>query len=305
MNPYEQRLSDLAGGRPDVVVMTAENRAAIRGLPARLGDRFIDVGICEQTLVGVAAGMALRGRVPFVHALAAFLTMRAFEFIRTDVGIPSLPVKLIGFIPGFLSDANGPTHQAVEDIALMRSIPNMCVFCPADEDELVRALPSIADDPRPFYVRFNSRRRFVEHQSDPKAGRAEALFSGRDLTFAVAGFLLEHVLEARDLLVGAGYSVGVINTRFVEPLDTATVIRAARETRTIVTVEDHFRRGGLYETVAEAVRSAGSSTPVRPLALEQRWFRTGTLADVLEAEGFTGKQIAERALHLAKGGEPS
>src|SRR6202012_652928 len=97
--------------------------------------RFIDVGIAEQTLVGAAAGLALRGRIPVAHALAAFLTMRAFEFIRTDVGIARLPVKLVGGAAGILSEANGPTHQAIEDVALMRTIPHMLVFCPADTSE--------------------------------------------------------------------------------------------------------------------------------------------------------------------------
>src|SRR5207245_579692 len=139
---------------PRVVVMTAENRAAIRALPEKLGARFIDVGICEQTMVGAAAGLALRGRVPVVHALATFLTMRAFEFIRTDVGIGRLPVKLVGGVPGFLSDANGPTHQAIEDVALMRGIPGMEIVCPTDEEELAAALPEILQSPRPAYIRY-------------------------------------------------------------------------------------------------------------------------------------------------------
>src|SRR5436305_13855158 len=125
---YEELLEEIAAEDERLVVMTAENRAAIRNLPSKLGNRFIDVGICEQTMVGAAAGLALRGRTPVAHALATFITLRAFEFIRSDVGIGNLPVKLVGGVPGFLSDANGPTHQAVEDIALMRGIPNMQVF---------------------------------------------------------------------------------------------------------------------------------------------------------------------------------
>src|SRR5215470_12767192 len=112
---YEEVLKERFAGDSSLIVMTAENRAAIRNLPALFGDRFIDVGICEQTLVGAAAGLALRGRTPVVHALASFLTLRAFEFIRTDVGIAQLPVKLVGAFAGFLSEANGPTHQALED----------------------------------------------------------------------------------------------------------------------------------------------------------------------------------------------
>jgi transketolase len=123
-------LYEIVKDKPCYVIMTAENLAAIRKLPPLLKERFIDTGITEQTLVGAAAGMALRGRVPVVHALAAFLTMRAFEFIRTDIGLAGLPVKLVGSVAGFLSTANGPTHQAIEDIALMSMIPSMHIFCP-------------------------------------------------------------------------------------------------------------------------------------------------------------------------------
>src|SRR5665213_3168052 len=154
---YEELLTEIALSDDRFIVMTAENRALVRNLPAKLGKRFIDTGITEQTMIGAAAGLALRGRIPVVHALATFLSMRAFEFIRTDVGIPNLPVKLSSFIPGFLSDGNGPTHQALEDISLMRGIPNMTVFAPADENDLVEMLPQIWAHPSPSYVRINTR----------------------------------------------------------------------------------------------------------------------------------------------------
>src|ERR1700733_6606886 len=125
---YEELLTQTALADERFIVMTAENRALVRNIPGILGNRFIDTGITEQTMVGAAAGLALRGRTPVVHALTSFLTMRAFEFVRTDLGIADLPVKLSGFIPGFLSDANGPTHQAIEDISIMRGIPNVTVF---------------------------------------------------------------------------------------------------------------------------------------------------------------------------------
>jgi transketolase len=137
---YEECLKKVVVNDERYVVLTAENRAPIRNLPPILGSRFIDTGITEQALVGAAAGLALRGRIPIAHALATFLTMRAFEFIRTDVGLPGLPVKLVGYVPGLLSEANGPTHQALEDVALMRGIPKMQVFCPADLDDMVACL---------------------------------------------------------------------------------------------------------------------------------------------------------------------
>src|ERR1700742_4346513 len=132
---YEQLLIQTALEDERMIVMTAENRALVRNAPAAIKGRFIDTGITEQTMIGAAAGLALRGRVPVVHALATFLTLRAYEFIRTDVGIAHLPVKLSGFIPVFLSDGNGPTHQAIEDVSLMRGIPGMQAFCPADEQD--------------------------------------------------------------------------------------------------------------------------------------------------------------------------
>ena len=127
---YENLIRETALADDRLMVLTAENRALIRTLPPILEGRFLDTGITEQTLIGAAAGLALRGRIPVVHILACFMTMRAFEFIRTDVGIPHLPVKFSGFVPGFLSDGNGPTHQAIEDVSLMRGIPGMTVFAP-------------------------------------------------------------------------------------------------------------------------------------------------------------------------------
>src|SRR5581483_7787888 len=154
MPTYEEFLKERALRDEALVVMTAENRAVIRNLPPVLGPRFIDVGICEQTMIGAAAGLALRGRTPVAHALATFLTMRAFEFIRTDVGIPGLPVTLVGGVPGFLSEANGPTHQALEDVAIMRGIPGMQVFCPADREELISGMQAVLDSKKPTYVRY-------------------------------------------------------------------------------------------------------------------------------------------------------
>src|SRR6185436_1840453 len=116
---------------------------------------------------------ALRGRIPVVHALATFLTLRAFEFIRTDVGIGGLPVKLVGYVPGFLSEADGPTHQALEDVALMRVIPGMRVVCPADEAELVAALPLLLDDRAPCYIRYNAMPAAVRHREPFAFGKAE------------------------------------------------------------------------------------------------------------------------------------
>jgi transketolase len=295
---YESTLFRLCATDSRIIVMTAENRAAIRNLPAALGPRFIDVGICEQTMVGMAAGLALRGRIPVVHALASFLTMRAFEFIRTDVGIDGLPVKLIGGVAGFLSEANGPTHQAIEDVAIMRSIPGMEVVCPADEEELLRALPEIINRPAPVYVRYNARPAVARHQADYTIGEGEVLHRGSDVTLLVAGFLLEEACHARAVLEETGYSVMLVNLRSLVPIDHGLILRCARRTRLLVTIEDHFRVGGLRSIVAETLLEAGQAIPVHSIALEGRWFRPGLLHDVLVHEGFTGTRIAERVCRV-------
>ncbi|MGZ3757258.1 MAG: transketolase family protein [Mucilaginibacter sp.] len=291
---YEELLTEYALADEQVIVMTAENRALVRNLPGILGKRFIDTGITEQTMIGAAAGLALRGRTPVVHALTSFLTMRAFEFIRTDVGIADLPVKLSGFIPGFLSDANGPTHQAIEDISLMRGIPNMMVFAPADEDDLVKMLPEIWQSAEPAYTRINTRKTGYVHE-DFVPGKAEVIAKGTDVTILTYGLLFEQALVAVEILKQEGLSVGLVNMRSLKPVDEQAISDAA-DSKLVVTLEDHFLTGGLYSIVAEVLLSRQKTANVLPMALKEKWFRPALLPDVLQHEGFTGKQIAEQIL---------
>jgi transketolase len=290
---YEETLRALALADERIVVMTAENRAAIRGLPSVLGARFVDVGICEQTMVGMAAGLALRGRVPVVHALSTFLTLRAFEFIRTDAGIARLPVKLVGGVPGLLSEANGPTHQAIDDVAVMRAIPDMEIFCPADEAEMVAGLPAALASPRPCYIRHNPRASTLAHD-DFVPGRAELLAEGRDVTLLSAGFMVPYVAQAAAILRAEGIAARVLNLRTIAPLDEAAIVAAARETPLLVTVEDHLLVGGLYQAVTEVLVRRGASAPVVPVGFPGRWFRPGRLADVMAHEGLTPAALATR-----------
>ena len=293
---YEQTLQSIAASDPDLIVMTAENRAVIRNLPAVMGPRFIDVGIAEQTMIGMAAGLALRGRKPIVHALAAFLTMRAYEFIRTDIGIGRLPVKLVGGVPGFLSEANGPTHQAIEDIAIMRGIPGMKVFCPTDEHDLAQALPALLADPSPYYIRFTpTTAPAVVRRSGPPH-RIETIAEGDDVAILTFGLLIREALDARARLAAEGITARVLNVRMPKPLDEAAVLAAAADTRLLVTLEDHLMAGGLYSILCELLVRTRVRADVMPIALPERWFRAAMLPDVLVREGFTGAQIATRIM---------
>ena len=254
---------------------------------------FVVVGICEQTMVGMAAGLALRGRIPVVHALATFLTLRAFEFVRTDVGIAGLPVKLVGGVPGFLSEANGPTHQAIDDVAVMRAIPGMQIFCPADESELCAGLPEVLASPAPAYIRFNARPSTLAHA--PFAlGRAEVVTNGSDVGVIAAGLLVPNAAQACVALRAEGIRARLLNLRMLAPIDEAAVVEAARACRVLVTVEDHLLTGGLYALVTEILVRHRVSAPVVPLGLDGRWFRPGRLADVLAHEGFTADALAAR-----------
>lgn len=291
---YEDTLYRIATEDLRIIVMTAENRAVIRGLPGKLGPRFIDVGVAEQTLVGMAAGLALAGRIVVAHALAPFLTMRAFEFIRTDVGIGALPVKLVGFIPGILSDANGPTHQALEDIALMRGIPGMKVFCPADVAELVQALPELIHDPAPCYVRYPAVSGDRSGAELPVAGRAEVLATGSDVTLLAFGALLPRARQARDALRAAGLSTGLINLRWLAPIDEHAIVRAAKQAKYVVTIEDHFIAHGLYSMVSEILQRHAVRARLIPIGMDGRWFSPGELDAVLEQEGLSGPKLALR-----------
>lgn len=291
---YEEILKKLVDEDERFIVMTAENRAAIRNLPNQIGDRFIDTGITEQTLVGSAAGLALRGRIPVIHALATFLTMRAFEFIRTDVGIGNLNVKIVGGFPGFLSDGNGATHQSIEDVSLMRGIPNINVWCPADEEDMLLGLETVLKDERAFYIRYNNAKPVIPHNKNFAIGKAEVISDGSDVAILVYGVLLTQAVEAKKILEEQGKSVRLINVRTPKPIDEEQVLKAAKECKMIVTIEDHFLTGGLYSIIAEIFLRNQITAKVLPFAMDNKWFKPVLMNDLLEYEGFTGKQIAEK-----------
>jgi transketolase len=296
MNSYPEIIKKVCIENEDFVVFTAENRAVVRDLPPILGDRFIDVGITEQNMIGMAAGMALRGRKPICHALTNFLLFRAYEFIRNDVGIPCLPVKLSGWIPGFLSDGNGPTHQSLEDVGIMRLIPEMQVFCPSDNEDMCMMLETIWNSPYPSYIRVNPRPAMIAHKQKFEIGKAEILFKGNDVTFLVYGFLLEEVLKAKEIIENKGLSVGIVNMRSLNPIDEEAILDLTKNTSNLVIVEDHFHVGGLYSIVSEILTKNQKTMPIIPINMGKRWFKPGLLSEVLEYEGFTGKKIAEKVL---------
>jgi transketolase len=293
MITYEELLKETALADERFVVMTAENRALVRNLPQVLGDRFIDTGITEQTMLGAAAGLALRGRIPVVHALSAFLTMRAFEFTRTSVGIANLPVKMSSFIPGVLSDGNGPTHQAIEDVSIMRGIPGMEVYAPADAEDLVQMLPTIWASPNPSYVRISTLPAVYKH-APYVDGKAEVISKGKDLTILTYGFMFEQAYHAKALLEAEGLEIGLINMRSLKPLDEQAIRDLIGNTNQLITIEDHFITGGLFSIVAEFLVRSGLHIPVSPIGFDAKWFKPGRLNEVLAYEKLDPAGLVEQ-----------
>jgi transketolase len=298
---YEQALFEVVKEDPHFVVMTAENHASIRNLPALLANCFIDTGINEQTLVGAAAGMALRGSIPVVHAIASFLTMRAYEFIRTDIGIAGLPVKLVGSIAGFLSTSNGLTHQAIEDLALMSAIPSIQIFCPADEEDLTIGLEKMLTNSHPVYIRLNQQPSTIRHDDLFIPGKAEKVFEGNDLAILTYGLAFGNSLEATRELQKSGLKVRLLNMRTLNPIDLDAIISAAMSTNLLVTIEDHLKHGGLATKVKEILIDYSVQNRVLTLALEG-CFEPGTLEEIMAREGYTGSAIAQKIIKAYWGG---
>ncbi|MGB9697131.1 MAG: transketolase family protein [Ignavibacteria bacterium] len=300
MKTYKDILLELCLNDERCIVLTAESRKNLEGLPLILGNRFIDTGINEQTLVGTAVGLALRGRIPIVHAFASFLTMRAFEFIRTDVGYSALPVKLLGECPGILSEALGPAHQALEDIALIRGIPNINIFCPADENDLLTNIKSVIESPLPYYVRFTAHRSSLKHLPMNLKNTSEILREGTDVIVFVHSVLTEEAYYAAEILGKNELSVKVINVRQLKPIDEQFCVEQAKHSKICIAIEDHFQVGGLYTILSEIFIKHQITTELHSISLGNHWFTPLILPEILQEEGLDRKSLAERILKIAR-----
>ena len=293
---YEEILEKLINENNDIIVMTAENLSAIRNLSKRVPNNFLDVGIAEMSLVGTAAGLALRGRKPIIHALAPFLLYRAFEFIRTDIGYGNLPVVVVGTFTGFLSTANGPTHQAIEDIALMSGIPNMNVFAPADIEDLNIGIAKIIKSNKPFYVRFNELAPIYKHSENFEIGKSEIIREGKDINLLTYGTLFKQSYLAMQKLNEMGYDTGLINLRTVKPIDEEEIIILAKNSKLLVTVEDHLVQTGLYSIISKILVRNHLNCNVLLLGLND-WFKTSAdLDEIIDIAGFNENEIINKII---------
>ena len=270
LKPYGRALVDLARDREDIVCITGDltRQCEIDLFQEAFPDRFIHAGMAEANMVSMAGALARCGHIPFVHSFGVFSTRRPLDQIVNSVAYPNLPVRIVGFMPG-VSSPGGPSHQAIEDVALMRAIPNMTVVDVADAVEIAKALPVIVDVPGPVYLRLKRGEIPVIFEDDHEFSmtKAQLLVDGADVALIANGMLLSAALAAAEALAGAGVGAKVVNAPVVKPLDAATVFDAARGTKAVVTAENHSIIGGLGSAVAEALAEAGLGRPLRRIGL--------------------------------------
>lgn len=264
-------------------------------------DRFIEIGVAEQNLATVGAGLAAMGKVPFVSSYAAFSPGRNWEQIRTTACLNDRPVKIVGAHAGLYTGKDGATHQMLEDIALMRVLPNMVVLAPADSVEAEKATLAMAADPRPNYIRLAREAIpvFTTPETPFEIGKAYVYTEGRDVTIITTGTMTYPALVAADKLFKDGIDAEVIHCPTIKPLDAATILASVQKTKAVITVEEAQINGGLGGTVAELL---AEEYPVRMkrIGVRDRFGESGDPVDLLHHHGLTDKHIMLAAHDIVK-----
>ena len=296
---YGEALAEIAERFPDLVVLDADLAAATKTeiFKKACPERFIDCGIAEGNMMGVAAGLASAGKIPFASSFAMFAAGRAFEQVRNIIGYPHLNVKIGATHAGCTVGEDGATHQCNEDIALMRTIPGMVVINPSDAVEARAAVIWAAEYVGPVYLRFG--RANVPTYNDIETykfemGRGVTLADGKDVTIVASGITVHIALEAAKLLGEQGISARVINIHTIKPIDEDIIEKAARETGAIVTVEEHNIIGGLGSAVCDVVCEK-CPVPVIRMGINDQYGRSASAEKLLEYYGYTAENIAEKA----------
>ncbi|HOU52619.1 MAG TPA: transketolase C-terminal domain-containing protein [Myxococcota bacterium] len=296
--PYRRTLVAVGEARPEVVVLGADlgNSTEIDAFQQRFPDRFFNVGSAEQNEVDIAVGMAFEGQVPFVHSFGVFLTRRAYEQVCVQVAMHGANVKLVGMIPG-LTSRLGPTHQAIEDLSLMRTLPGMTVLDPADATEIEQAVWAMADHRGPVYARMM--RREVRRVLDPERhrfqiGKAVPLAAGRDVLLVSTGLVLETALQAAAMLRSEGVSAAVLHMPTLKPLDRECLLDLARDAGAVVTIENHLVTGGLGSAVAEVLGEA-LPLPLERVGLRDTFAVPGTPEFLFRRYGITPEAAVSAA----------
>lgn len=300
---YGEALAELGDKYDNLYVFDADLAAATKTgiFKKKFPDRFFDCGIAESNMMGVAAGMAATGKIPFASTFAMFAAGRAFEQVRNTIGYPHLNVKIGATHAGISVGEDGASHQCCEDFALMRSIPGMVVICPADDIEARQAVKAAYKYEGPVYLRFGRLAVPVFHSEDYKfeIGKGEVIKEGSDVSIIANGLMVNEAIEAGKALEAKGINAEIINIATIKPLDEELVIKSAKKTGRVITVEEHNIIGGLGEAVC-ACLSENCPTPVKRIGINDEFGHSGPAVELLKQFGLSAEHIAEVAQDFVK-----
>jgi transketolase len=305
LDVFAETLLGLAQSDRNVLAITSDSRGSGKLGPfgAALPDQLVEVGIAEQNLVGIAAGLASAGKTVYAVSPACFLTARSLEQIKNDVAYSDNPVKVIGISAGVSYGALGSTHHSLHDLAALRAINNLEVIVPADNFETRQAISAVAVRKRPVYVRFGKAPMYdlPRVESSFEIGKAVTLRDGRDVAFMATGETVVHALLAAAKLESDSLSCRVLSLHTIKPLDIEAVLRAGRECRALVTVEEHMVNGGLGEACAAVLLEAGVALPFKRVAIPDEYTVTGSQADIFRHYGISMEGLAQTARRVLRG----
>ena len=295
---YTEGLIQLAKNDDRIVLCESDLMGAngTKNFKKEFPERTFDVGIAEANMIGVAAGLAAGGKIPFANSFTPFATRRCLDQVTISCAYANLPVKIGGTDPGICAQLNGGTHMSVEDVALMRAIPNMTVFEPVDAEQMRQAIPQIAYNGKPTYIRIHRTAANTVFGPDYRfeLGKADVLRDGTDTVIFCTGIMVIRALEAAEMLAAEGISAAVVNIHTVKPLDEKTVLEYAAKTRAVVTAENHSIVGALGGAVAE-VLSEKCPTVMRRVGIKDRFGEVGKLSYLEKVMGMTPADIAAAA----------
>lgn len=298
---YGEALLELGASNKDVVVVGADTTGSLKSgvFATKFPERFFNVGIAEQNLVSIAAGMALAGKVAFAGTYAIFVPGKSVDQIRNNIAYPNLDVKLVCSHGGISVGPDGASHQQVEDIAIMRSIPRMKVIVPADAPSTKAAVKSVASMPGPFYIRLTRASTPIIYDGvfDYEVGKANVLVDGGDVGIIACGIMVPEAVKAAESLKAKGVAASVVDLHTIKPVDSDTIVKVAQKCGRIVTAEEHNIMGGMGSAVAE-VLGENRPTPMKRVGVMDTFGESGDAGELLRKYGLTSSHIEEAALGL-------
>jgi transketolase len=300
LKPYGAALVELARERQEIICLGADltRQTETDLFRDSLSDRFINIGMAEANMLSIAGGLARAGHVVFVNTFGVFSTRRCFDQIAMSVAYPNLNVKIVGFMPG-LSSPGGPSHQAIEDVALMRALPNLTVVEPADAIEAKQVVAAIADRPGPVYLRLKRGEIPVIFDDNHRLDLAKAQIliggEGSDVCIVASGMMLPAALAAARTLAENGVAAAVMNVPVIKPLDGATIVAMARRSRLVITAENHTIIGGLGSAVAEVLAEAGIAAPLHRVGIADTFAEAGSREYLFAKYGLGTQNIVDAA----------